>query len=263
MEGASMKILVTPEASVAVGSEVHDLRRFWRVLLAAIAPLPWLGVAIYYGFMPEVATLDTDEKMHTFTTNHAYTTLQWFDTVFVLLVVPAMLAAAWVARRGAPRLATAAALMMATGFLGGIGRNLDSDQLAYVATQKHLDPATMKTLVDALEANPTAGLGSLLFIVGLVFGSIVLGVGLWRSRAVPPWVGVAVAVVEPLIHSYRSTTPSWQSVSSSWPLASLESVQRFCGCETTTSISRQSPTPSSRLNHEVENFTASPERELS
>lgn len=38
------------------------------------------------------------------------------------------------------------------------------------------------------------GIGGLLFIVGLVFGSIVLGSGLWRSRAVPAWVGVAVAV---------------------------------------------------------------------
>lgn len=185
---------LTPETSVAASAEVHDMRRFWRVLLAVIAPLPWLGVAIYYGFMPEVATIDTDEKMRLFTTNHAYTTLQWFDTAFVLLVVPATLTAAWVARRGAPRLATAAALLMVTGFLGGVGRNLDSDQLAYVATQKHLDPATMKILNDALEANPTDGLGSLLFIVGLVFGSIVLGIGLWRSRAVPSWVGVAVAV---------------------------------------------------------------------
>ncbi|PWU24689.1 MAG: hypothetical protein C5B48_05100 [Candidatus Rokuibacteriota bacterium] len=185
---------VSPETAVAFSAEVYDIRRFWRVLLAVIAPLPWLGVAIYYGLMPEAATLDTPEKMSTFTTNHAYTTLQWSDMVFVLLVVPATLTAAWVARRGAPRLATAAALMMVTGFLAGIGRNLDSDQLAYVATQKHLDPATTKTLVDGLEANPTAGVGSLLFIVGLVFGSIVLSIGLWRSRAVPPWVGVAVAV---------------------------------------------------------------------
>ena len=186
---------VTTDASIATRSaEVRDLRRFWRVLLAVIAPLPWLGVAVYYGFLPQVSTLNTAEEMRVFTTNHAYMTLQWFDTVFVLLVVPATLAAAWVARRGAPRLATAAALMMATGFLGGIGRNVNGDQLAYVATQKHLDPTTMKTLTDALEANPTAGLGSLLFIVGLVFGSIVLGIGLWRSRAVPSWVAAAVAV---------------------------------------------------------------------
>jgi hypothetical protein len=185
---------LSPEATVAFAADVHDARRFWRVLLAVIAPLPWLGVAAYYAFMPEVSTLDTDEKMLTFTTNHAYTTLQWFDTAFVLLVIPATLTAAWVARRGAPRLATAAALMMVAGFLGGIGRNVNSDQLAYVATQKHLDPATMKTLTDALDANPTAGLGSLLFIVGLVFGSVVLGVALWRSRVVPAWVGIAVAV---------------------------------------------------------------------
>lgn len=84
--------------------------------------------------------------------------------------------------------------MMVTGFIAGIGRDINSDQIAYVAAQKHLDPATVSKLVDGLEANPTAALGGLLFIVGLVFGSVVLGIALWRSRVVSIWVAVAVAV---------------------------------------------------------------------
>ncbi len=188
-----MTTMQSAESTVAVSTASPDLRGFWRVLLAVIAPLPWLAKAIDYAFMPR-ADDSTAAAMKAYTTNHAYTTLRWFDTLFVLLLVPAAFTAAWVARRGAPRLATVGALMTVVGFLAGISRNINGDQIAYVAAQKHLDPAVITTLVDALEADPTAGLGSLLFILGLVFGSLVLGAALWRSGAVPGWVGLAVAI---------------------------------------------------------------------
>ena len=170
-----------------------DTRRLWRILLAVVAPLPWLAKGVYYAAMPD-PNVSTTHAITVFTTNHTYTTMQWFDTVFVMLLVPAAMTAAWIARRGAPRLATAAALLTITGFLAGISRNINGDQLAYVAAQKHLNPHLVSRYVDALEANPTAGLGGLLFILGLNFGSVVLGIALWRSRAIPAWACIAVAV---------------------------------------------------------------------
>jgi hypothetical protein len=41
---------------------------------------------------------------------------------------------------------------------------------------------------------PEYGLGSLVFIVGIVIGLLVLGIALARSRAVPRFYGIALAV---------------------------------------------------------------------
>jgi hypothetical protein len=46
----------------------------------------------------------------------------------------------------------------------------------------------------ALQNNPVTGLGGLLFICGLVIGSVLLGIALWRSHAAPAWAGIALAV---------------------------------------------------------------------
>jgi hypothetical protein len=170
----------------------HDARGFWRVLLALVLPLPWLAKGIQYLVQPSYP--DTATQIRDYATHHSYAWLQWFDTVFVILVVPSMVSLGWLARRGAPRLSTAAVLILGTGFLGGISRNLNSDVMAWVAAQKHYDPALISHYTDDLEAEPIVALGGLLFIVGLVFGSIILGLALWRSEAVRPWVAAAVGI---------------------------------------------------------------------
>jgi hypothetical protein len=52
----------------------------------------------------------------------------------------------------------------------------------------------MGELDEALRTEPLLGIASLLFIVGIVFGLGLLGIALWRSRVVPAWMGIALAV---------------------------------------------------------------------
>ena len=170
-----------------------DARGFWRILLAVMLPLPWLAKGIQYTVAPAAADT-TIGQIKIFATDHSYAWLQWLDTVFVILAVPSLATLTWLTRRGAPRLATAAALLTVTGFLAGISRNINDDQLAWVAARKHYNPTVISNLTHDLQANPTAGLGSGLFILGLVFGSLLLGLALWRSRAVPAWAAVAVGL---------------------------------------------------------------------
>jgi hypothetical protein len=118
--------------------------------------------------------------------------LKWVDAVFVVLLIPATIAVAWVARRGAPRLTTAGAFISLTGFLFGISLLGGVMTPALVTVQHDLDSTSMAALDDALQHEPLLGLASLLFIVGVVFGLGLLGGALKRSRAVPAWVGVAV-----------------------------------------------------------------------
>ena len=53
---------VSSESTVAVGAEVHDARPFWRVLLAVIAPLPWLAQAAYYAGMPAALVAEANRR---------------------------------------------------------------------------------------------------------------------------------------------------------------------------------------------------------
>ena len=161
--------------------------------MALLLPLPWLAKGIQYAVAP-AAPDSTTEQIRLFTTDHSFAVLQWFNTAFVVLVVPSLMTLAWVSRRGAPRLARAGALLTVTGFLAGISENINGDQIAWVAAQKHYDPTIISNFSDDLEASPTAGLGSLLFIIGLVFGSVILGFALWRSRVVPLWAATAVGL---------------------------------------------------------------------
>lgn len=173
-------------------TSAHDARGFWRVLFAIVLPLPWLAKGVQY-FVQRPYD-DTATQIIRWNHDQAYAWLQWFDTAFVILVVPSVVAASWVARRGSPRGATAGLILLGGGFLTALGRLVNGDLLAWVAAQKHYDPALIGRFSDDLDAQPQVGLGGLAFIVGIVFGSIVLGIALWRSHAVPTWVAAAVGL---------------------------------------------------------------------
>jgi len=189
-------INTTTSPATATAKSPADVRGFWRILLAVIAPVPMLAKAVDYGFHPVPGGDSPFGQTVAAWAAHqgAYTVLQWFNMAFVVLLVPATFAVAWVARRGAPRLATAGAVLAITGFLAGISSTPNDDQLAYTTAHEHLDVSTMTRLDEALQASPTAAVASLIFIVGLTIGLLVLGIALWRSRAVAAWMGIALAL---------------------------------------------------------------------
>jgi hypothetical protein len=189
--------MATESISVAAPGAVHparDTRGFWRVLLAVLAPLPFLAKAVYYALMPDSG--DSWRNLVVWNAAHpnTYAALQWFDAVFVVLIVPAAFTVAWIARRGAPRLATIGALVLITGFLAGISLNTNDDKLAYITASHHFNAAIVNEVDDALQNNPVVAIGGLLFIAGLVIGTVMLGIALWRSHSAPTWAGIALAI---------------------------------------------------------------------
>jgi len=174
---------------------VRDRRGFWRILLAVIAPLPFLAKGVYYLLTPVAGDVSFKESVASLEAHRGILdVLQWVDAVFVVLLIPATLAAVWVARRGAPRLTTAGALIALTGFLFGLTLLGGVTTPALMTVQHDLDFESMAALDDALHHEPLLGIASLLFIVGVVFGLGLLGGALKRSRSVPAWVGLAVMI---------------------------------------------------------------------
>lgn len=184
-----------PQANAAQAAPLRDRRGFWRILLAVVVPLPMLAKGIYYLLTPVAGDATFTESVASFETHRELLgVLKWIDAVFVVTLIPATVAVAWVARRGAPRLTTAGAAIALPGFLAGIALLGGVETPALVTVQHDLDRTAMAALDDALHHEPLLGIASLLFIVGIVFGLGLLGGALKRSRSVPAWVGIAVIV---------------------------------------------------------------------
>jgi|tagenome__1003787_1003787.scaffolds.fasta_scaffold20780634_2 hypothetical protein len=173
----------------------HDTRGFWRLLLAVVAPLPVLAKGIWYLLIPVEGDADFPTTVAAFREHPTLVgNLRWFDAVFIVLLLPATFAVAWVARRGAPRLATAGASLALLGCLAGFGLLGGIDTPELLTAVYKADPNAMSAVYDAVRLDPVGLIAGLFFIVGIVFGLGLLGVALWRSRAVPAWVGIALMI---------------------------------------------------------------------
>jgi hypothetical protein len=185
----------TPGTGAAPAATVRDRRAFWRILLAVIAPMPMLAKGVYYLLSPADGDASFKETVAAFEAHRGLLeTMKWLDAVFVVTLIPATVAAAWVARRGAPRLTTAGGFIALSGFMAGIALLGGVETPELVTVQHHLDSTTMSALSDAMSSEPLLGIASLLFIVGVVFGLGLLGGALKRSRAVPAWAAIAIMV---------------------------------------------------------------------
>jgi hypothetical protein len=173
----------------------RDRRSFWRILLAVIAPMPMLAKGVAYFLSPVAGDASFEETVSAFEAHRdLLETLKWLDAVFVVLLIPATVAAAWVSRRGAPRLTAVGAFIALSGFFCGIALLGGVETPALVTVQHDLDVTSMAALDQALVNEPLLVVSSLLFIVGVVFGLGLLGGALKRSRAVPAWAGICVMV---------------------------------------------------------------------
>lgn len=182
-------------AAATTRKPLRDVRGFWRILLAIIAPLPMLANGIYYLLSPTNGNAPFDESVAAVIAHgDRVSLLEWIQIPFVTLLIPATFAVVWVARRGAPRLTTAGALLALTGFCAGLGNLPGTVSLASLTVKEGIDVETAGKLAKAMEENPIFLISGLLFIIGVTFGLLLLGLALWKSRVAPAWMGIALAV---------------------------------------------------------------------
>lgn len=115
-----------------------------------------------------------------------------------LFIVPAMIYAARLARGRAPRLAFIGGGISALAWFCGIAGVGAVDLMVYHGVGV-TDRAAVADLIDRVTGDPVNGTLTVLFVLGHVIGMVVLGIALWRSRAVPVW-GAAVFILYPIVH---------------------------------------------------------------
>jgi hypothetical protein len=111
-----------------------------------------------------------------------------------LVLIPGMVGTIRLMRRRRVTLGQVGAALILIGGLSTIafyGYGL----VEYVAaTESGLDHAQMAKLFDAAEDTALNVPFIVLFFIGLIVGSVLLGVALWRSRVVPIWSPIALVV---------------------------------------------------------------------
>jgi hypothetical protein len=116
---------------------------------------------------------------------------------FIWLMLPAALAALWLAWRRAPGLSLAAGVFSVAGWIGTVALAAD-DALIAQAGHAAYDRAQAVALTDGWSSGGVMNAYTTLFVVGHVVGTVLLGAALWRACVIPRWAAAFVGVSMPL-----------------------------------------------------------------
>jgi hypothetical protein len=196
MPDTSLRAASVPSAtSTKTAPRRRDTRTFWRLLLAIVAPLPMLCMGIVYVIKPFEGDAPLPDAVAAITTHRGlFEVTLWLGLPFLVGLVPAVIALAWVTRRRTPVLTSIGAIWTLLGCLSAFSLLVPDDLLAYLTVTERLDVATVTALDEAWWALPVTGVAALLFISGIVVGIPLLGIGLWRSHVAPRWMASALII---------------------------------------------------------------------
>lgn len=184
-----------------------------------IAPVGPLAVAALRGVLP-YSTDDDPLTVATAAAAHpgAQTAVLWLCYLALLTLPLGVLVVGQVAVAARPVLGTIAAVLAWVGFTSLFWVTA-SDQLVLAAPRAGVPPGTVAALADALDANPTAVVASLVFVAGHILGAVLLGIALWR--VVPRWGAVALIVSQPLHLVFAVIVPNHLLDALAWCLTAL------------------------------------------
>lgn len=103
-----------------------------------------------------------------------------------------------VSRRGAPVLTTVGTILAFAGFTALFAGGPASDLIPYLTATESLDRATAYQLGSGLELGPHAAVTGIIFVLGHLVGTVLLGLAMWRARVAPAWLALGLAVSQPI-----------------------------------------------------------------
>lgn len=189
-----MTVTTAPPQTTAV----RDLRTLWRVLIAVALPIGPLLVTILRGITPYWTNDDPATMIaKTLANPDTMNTSAWLGFFVMPPLVISMLAIGYVARRGAPVLATLGAGISFMAYVNWSAAG-NPDLIVYTAGEIGIDPDTIQRVVEATQNHPTASLATFGWVLGHILGAVLLGIALLRARVAPRWVGIALMVSQPI-----------------------------------------------------------------
>lgn len=173
-----------------------DLSWRGRTLAAVLLPVGPAAVAVLRFVLPYETTDNSKEIVREVAAHQsAQSAAVWLGFIASLTLVPAVLAAAKIARGSSPRLTAAAVALLVPAYLS-LAWIASSDAAVLFAVRHGLSLADAADSYDSL--HPVAIVAGVVFVIGHVLGTVLLGCALWRGNAVPRGVALAIMVSQPL-----------------------------------------------------------------
>jgi hypothetical protein len=175
---------------------VADLRHASRVLAAIVLPIGPAAVALLRFVLPYKTTDSSTEIVHRIAAHQDRGSLVvWLGLVATLTLVPAVIWVGRVTARSAPRLTAAALLLLVPAYLS-LPFLVSSDAGALFGVKHDLPTGVVADMYTS--THPVMIVTGVVFVLGHVVGTILLGVALLRSGVIPTWAAWATIIAQPL-----------------------------------------------------------------
>ena len=186
-----------------------DLRASSRVLAAIILPIGPAAVALLRFILPYTAADDSSDVVRLVSAHQtAQSVVVWLGLLAFLTLVPGVIYAGRIVGRTAPRLAASATILLVLGYLSMAWLTVGDAYLLF-GIRQDLPADTLAGMYDGVHAAATVA--AVLFVLGHVLGTILLGVGMLHGRSVPGWAAVATIAAQP-IHFVAAVIVSSQTL---------------------------------------------------
>lgn len=166
-----------------------DLRRTERITAALLMPIGPAAIALVRYYYVDPGSGPTDPGIGS--------VMFWVGIVGLFTLLPGAYAALKLLRRTNPRLSAWTAAFLIPGYLA-MPALVAVDAFALVAPGLGLDPVVESGIVTALTELPQLLVLVLVFVVGHIVGTVLLGVTMIVGRAAPLVIGILMAVSQPL-----------------------------------------------------------------
>jgi MFS family permease len=128
--------------------------------------------------------------------------------VLSYLLPAGLLAMAWLALQHAPWWASSAALILMLGLLPA-AIFAGQDALSYDIARMGSNPVLL-TLARQFDRDEVMSYFNVAFDFGSILGPTLLGIALWRARALPTWAALLITISRPLVFLYPVLPAQWQ-----------------------------------------------------
>ncbi|MET7283812.1 hypothetical protein ABZS29_36620 [Kribbella sp. NPDC005582] len=173
-----------------------DLRTTSRWFAALILPIGPAAVALLRYFLPYDTVDDPATITSKLMADPGGTSLMlWLGFIAMLTLVPGAYFVGRLIHTRVPLLTALSLVLVVPGYLV-LPWMASGDAFTWSAGQAGLDSASIAKAAEL--PHGSVSLAGVVFVVGHVLGTILLGSALWRSRMVPRWSAVAVAVSQPI-----------------------------------------------------------------
>ena len=194
-----------------------------RTALAILMPIGPLAIAVLRGILPYAGT-DSNAAMAAKVAAHqsAEMIVVWLTFVAVLTLIPGVIALGMLARRHSPKLGTVGLVLAYAAFACLFWSSIaGSDTVALGAARIGMHPGTTGALLTSITNIPPIGLGTAIFVFGHIVSLVLLGIALWRGRAVPAWAALMIAVSQILHFIFAVIVPIQALDGLAWGLTAL------------------------------------------